>query len=195
MAGTEEFLYADDIPKAVTSWSSDGKFMMYASTVSGNVQPSPVGSWILPLNGERKPFRFAENSLSAARPQFSPDGHWVAYSSIDSRRPEIYIAPFPGPGGKVQVSTTGGVAPRWSHDGKELFYLSTGGQMMAAEMSIQGGGITAGRVQALFDGLPTAYGGFDVSLDGQRFLVAMPPEQAAPGPLTLVQNWTAVLKK
>jgi hypothetical protein len=67
--------------------------------------------------------------------------------------------------------------------------------MMAAEMSIQGGGITAGRVQALFDGLPTAYGGFDVSLDGQRFLVAMPPEQAAPGPLTLVQNWTAVLKK
>ncbi len=194
MAGTEEFLYADDTVKVLTGWSPDGGFLLYDST--GANSPNAIrGTWILPLNGERKPFRFAENSVSAATPQFSPDGHWIAYRSVDSRRPEIYIEPFPGPGGKVQVSTTGGVSPRWRHDGKELFYTSTGGQMMAAELSIKGAGIEVGRVQALFDGLPTSYGGFDVSLDGQRFLVAVPPEQTAPGPLTLVQNWTAALKK
>ena len=148
---------------------------------------------MLPLYGERKPTPFAEQSVKAGFGQFSPDGHWIAYSARDAKRDDVYLAPYPGPGAKVLVSPAGGSTPRWRHDGKELFYVSADAQLMSAEVNLTAGRAETGRVRPLFGGVTARY--FDVSADGQRFLIAMPREQTATDPLVLVQNWNAALKK
>jgi hypothetical protein len=153
--------------------------------------------WVLPLEGERKPFPFLKTGFDEGYGQFSPDGKWVAFMSDESGRIEIYVAPFPGPGGKHLVSVAGGVAPRWRRDGKELFYAGLDNRLMAAEIGIKGAEVNISAVRPLFGPLPVVANAYpyDVSPDGQRFLVITPNEQAAPETLTLVQNWTAGLKK
>ena len=79
--------------------------------------------WILPLSGDRKPFPFARTEFSEGQAKFSPDGKWLAFASRESGEIEVYVAPFPGPGGKLQISTAGGYAPRWRRDGREIFYV------------------------------------------------------------------------
>jgi hypothetical protein len=127
--------------------------------------------------------------------KFSPDGHWVAYQSNASGRFEIYVAPFPGPGRSSPISSGGGQSPRWRPDGKEIFFAGPNRTLMAAEVAIKSGSVEVGAVRPL--GIPAGTGtyGYDVSADGQRFLVAVPREQKSQAPLTLVQNWTALLKK
>jgi hypothetical protein len=121
--------------------------------------------------------------------------------SNESQRNEIYVTPFPppvsGPGGKRQVSTAGGSLPRWRQDGKEIFYLGPDRQLMAAEIEAKGGILEVGQVRPLFSatGMTQANPLYDVSADGQHFLVRTFPEQKSGDPLTLVQNWTAGLKK
>jgi hypothetical protein len=119
----------------------------------------------------------------------------VAYESNESGQREVYAAPFPGPGGTRQISSGGGVKPRWRKDGKEIFYHTEEGQLMAAEVIARNGTLEVGKVQKLFDGIGNVRGYlYDVSADGQRFLVA--DEGAATArPLTLLQNWTAMLRK
>lgn len=103
--------------------------------------------------------------------------------------------PFPGPGGKRQISTNGGYQPRWRGDGKEIFYVTRDGQLMSAEVTAREGLLEVGRVQKLFGGIVTSRGFlWDASLDGQKFIVAQEVRSPSP-PLTLVQNWTALLKK
>ena len=135
---------------------------------------------------------FGSTAFSETDGIFSPDGHWVAYTANDSGRNEVYIARFPGGGGKRQVSLAGGTEPRWRADGRELFYIGPAGMLMAAEISLKGDSEEVGAVRPLFGGLTVQY---DVSADGQRFLAVVPDELATPEPLTLVQNWTAGLKK
>jgi Tol biopolymer transport system component len=177
--------------KNAGSWSADGRFVLYTTT--------PPDLWALPLSGEKKPFPFLQTRFNEGSGRFSPDGRWVAYQSNESGRPEVYVAAFPGPGGKWQVSTAGGVLPRWRRDGKEIFYAApTGATMMAASVNSEGTAFQVGRVQSLFQvraGGPRYF--YDVSADGQRFLLNALPEQTAttPVPLTLVVNWTAGLKK
>ena len=129
--------------------------------------------------------------------QFSPDGKWVAYNSSESGRQEVYATPFPGPGGKRQISTGGGGYPRWRSDGKEIFYAARAGRLMAAAITEKGDTLEVGRIMPLmFSAFPASPGyQYDVSADGQRFLAVVPPEQSNAAPLTLVQNWVAGLKK
>ena len=153
--------------------------------------------WILPLFGDRKPFPFVQTPFNDTTPQFSPDGRWMVYASNESKRFEVYVKPFPGPGGRVQVSTTGGIFPRWRRDGKEIFFRSADNKLMAAAVSGQGSSFEVGDVRPLF---PVRVGGpfwfYDVSADGKRFLVNTAEEQPATSlPLTLVVNWTDLLKK
>ena len=121
--------------------------------------------------------------------------------SNESQRNEVYVTPFPplvsGPGGKRQVSTAGGFLPRWRQDGKELFYTGPGRRLMAAEIEAKGGTLEVGQVRPLFSAVGGAQGIplYDVSADGQHFLLRIVPEQKSGDPLTLVQNWTAGLKK
>jgi len=117
---------------------------------------------------------------------------------MESQRPEIYAVPYPGPGGKVQISPNGGQTPRWRGDGKEIFYSALDGRLMAAEIKANASSLEVGRVQPLFGGLlaPAAYAAlYDVSLDGQRFLVQMQTEAPGVEPITLVQNWATALKR
>ena len=109
------------------------------------------------------------------------------------------MAPFPGPGGKLRVSTAGGTFPRWRRDGKEIFYLAPDNKLMAAEVKGHAPALAVGTISALFEIHPAIlYSNgypYDVTSDGQRFLVNMAVEQKEPVPITLVQNWTAGLKK
>jgi Tol biopolymer transport system component len=190
-AGAEELLYADGLNKAPTSWSPDGKFVMYDSFDDRKTRND---IWVLPVEGEPKPVPFLKTAFNEYNGRFSPDGRWVAYTSDESGRAEIYISPFPGAGGKRLVSLAGGDQARWRADGKELFYLAPDGQLMAGEVRIKGTDLEIGTVRPLFG--PLLPIGYDVSSDGQRFLAVLPEERAAaPDPLTVVMNWTAGLKK
>jgi len=134
-------------------------------------------------------------SFTETDPQFSPDGRWVAYASNESGRFEIYAAPFPGPGGKRQISTSRGLLPRWRQDGRELFYISDG-QLTATEVSVKGDTLEVGATHTLFGQINTNAGYFyDVSADGQRILATVAGEQRSGEPVTLVQNWVVGLKK
>jgi Tol biopolymer transport system component/predicted Ser/Thr protein kinase len=196
-AGAEELLYADNFEKTPGNWSPDGKFLLFRAADP----KTGTDIWVLPLSPQQtgttpKPSLFLQTAFNLDRPRFSPDGRWVAYQSNESQQAEIYVAPFPGRGGKRQISTSGGFLPRWRPDGKEIFYLGPGGRLMAAEMNIKDSMIEVGQVRPL--GIPVLINGhylYDVSADGQRFLVAAAPEQKADAPLTLVQNWAAGLKK
>lgn len=120
----------------------------------------------------------------------------MAYESNESQRNEVYVIPFSGQGGKRQISTAGGDFPRWRRDGKEIFYAGLDGKLMAAEVTLKAGTIEVGQIRPL--GIPVPLGRgitYDVSPDGQRFLVVSEPEHSASPPLTLVENWTALLKK
>jgi eukaryotic-like serine/threonine-protein kinase len=191
--GAEELLYADGLNKFPTSWSPDGKFVLYFS--AGDLKSD---LWVLPLAGDRKrkPFPLLKTNFNEALGQFSPDGRWVAYTSDESGRGEIYVAPFPGSGGKRQVSLAGGDAARWRADGKELFYVAPDERLMATEVNIKGAEVEIGAARPLFGPLqPGSYYPYDVSPDGQRFLLTIRSEQAGTAWLTLVQNWAAGLTK
>jgi len=127
--------------------------------------------------------------------KISPDGRWLAYTSDESKRNEIYVHSFPMPGGKMAVSTNDGERSVWSRDGKELYFVSPDGKMMAAAVK-SGSKFEAGVPKSLFNvRLPRDMASwFDVSKDG-RFLIAAQVEQTARAPITVVVNWQAVLKK
>ena len=131
--------------------------------------------------------------------QFSPDGKWVAYSSNRLGRTEIYAQPFPGPGGVTSVSTAGGTLPRWSNDGKELFYIALDDWMMAVPiLGSDGQSMRLGAPARLFPSR-MAYRNIEhtflyaVANDGQRFLVEQINERGT-ATLTVVRDWQAAKK-
>jgi Tol biopolymer transport system component len=204
--GTAEKLYADASAAAnwPTSWSPDGKTLLFHNV---DVDPKTRSDiFALPIEpaqqGELKPRVFLQTPFVERHAKFSPDGKWVAYVSDESSQPEVYVLPYPGPGGKRQVSVGGGWFPRWRRDGRELFFASRDGVLMAAEVSVRNGSFEVGPVKRLFAGLNTQRGYlYDVSADGQKVIVPMQGggdnEGGAPAtpPLTLVENWPALIKK
>ena len=175
------------------SFSPDGQILAFheANPDTGN------DLWVLRL-GDRKAQPFLRTRFSEATPRFSPDGRWLAYVSDESGRNEIYVQPYPGPGGKWQISTEGGTEPVWNRNGRELFYRS-GSKMMAVDVTTQPS-FAAGNPRMLFQGdyVPAAnpVTNYDVSPDGQRFLMLKPVEQAAaPTQIVVVQNWFEELKQ
>jgi dipeptidyl aminopeptidase/acylaminoacyl peptidase len=152
-----------------------------------------VDLWVLPLFGDRKPYVFIESPFFDAGSQFSPDGRWLAYNTNESGRSEVYVVPFPGPGGRVRISTAGGDNARWRRDGKEIFFLAWN-TLMAAEVTANGSRFEVGAVQRLFEvPMVNGYWPYDVSHDGQSFLVNT--LEGAVAPLTIVVNWPAGLKR
>jgi Tol biopolymer transport system component len=204
LAGEDELLYTSGEAKVPTSWSPDGHGLLYFS-------PVPPGRlWFLPLGGaDRKPTLLERSEFSEAVPRFAPDGRWIAYSSDESGKDQIYVRPFTSPAaqrssaeketpvtGKWMVSKDGGTNPVWRRDGKELFYLSaSGGTAMAVEVSTTGV-FQAGVPKPLFK-VPPGVLFWDVSADGQRFLMPAPSptSPAAPPKFTVVLNWQSALKK
>ena len=199
-AGVEELLLRSDSGNArAFSWSVDGSYLLYQTAGARVSGRACCDLQILPLSGDKKPRAFLENPFIKLRAKFSPDGRWVAYESNESgTRNEIYVVPFPKPDSKFLVSTAGGAWPRWRRDGKEIFYLDPNRRLMVADVDGRGPSFKVGAVRPLFaiDAPLVARSAYDVSPDGQRFLVNVLREQsAAPAPLTVVSNWTATLKK
>ena len=208
-AGVEEELLRTDQSLAPTSWSADGRFLLYLA-----IDPETNADlWVLPMSGkaeDRKPFVFLKTPFREAYGTFSPDGRWVAYHSNESGRPEIYVRPFIPPGatgtvttaagGQWQVSAAGGIHPLWRSDGKELYYINPDGAMMAAPITVTRNSLEPGAPVVLF---PTRiYGGgadiqlgrqYDVTADG-RFLINTVLNEAA-APITLLQNWNPDAKR
>jgi eukaryotic-like serine/threonine-protein kinase len=197
-AGMEEVVVSNNAANTISAdWSPDGKFLSYTTFGSS----TGADLFIAPLSGDPKPMPFLQTPFNEAIGQFSPDGRWIAYQSNESGRQEVYVAPFPGPGGKWQVSTAGGVGQRWRRDGKELFYVSNAdNKLMAADVSGQGAAFEVRSVRALFEMKGRRTGNnissFDASADGQRFLINIVTDQTpASSSITLVVNWPALLKK
>jgi hypothetical protein len=144
----------------------------------------------------RKPVPFLHADFNESQGQFSPDGRWIAYVSDESGSQQVYVQSFPTLGGQRQISTEGGTQPRWRRDGKELFYLAPDRKLMAVTVKT-GATFEADAPRALFQ---TALNVTDlrqtyaVSADGQRFLLNAPLETESP-PITIVLNWTGLLKR
>jgi serine/threonine protein kinase len=174
----------------VWDWSHDSKWMLFGK---GNEL------WSISWPGHVfQPLMQAKWTVRNA--QFSPDGRWVAYASNESGGMEIYVSTFPGGSGKWQVSNAGGVEPRWRQDGKELFYVSAEGKMMAVEVK-PGGNFEAGSPVALFQThrrQPVSSQdvfSYDVSGDGQRFLIITKLDEANAAPPSIHLNWASELEK
>ncbi|MGD0697638.1 MAG: protein kinase [Terriglobia bacterium] len=197
--GTAQPLVQDNARKFVDDWSGDGRYLAY-------MRDSPQGKngsdiWILPLFGDKKPFPFLASPFNEAQASFSPDDRWLAYVSDESGKFEVYVVPFPQGNGKWQVSTGGGGNPRWRRDGKELFYVSPADELMAVEVREKSGSLEVGNPRTLFrTNSVAAYrinsvAAYDVAPDGNKFVVLTQPAQSSAQPITLVTNWTALLKK
>jgi Tol biopolymer transport system component len=165
-----ELLLATDSSAIPTSWSPDGKSLLYQQTTSGR----PPRIWVLPVSAgvAGKPVPLHDSVAYEADAQVSPDGHWVAYVSAETGQNEVYVHPFPGPGGKERISTEGGDTVRWSHNGRELFYMLRNGLGALMAVDFQG-------TPQLHIGLPrvlakTVFGTtWDPAPDGQHLLVEL----------------------
>jgi eukaryotic-like serine/threonine-protein kinase len=192
-AGTADVVYEDTQKFIVpSSWSPDGRFLLYQ--ISAGARTGTLA--VLPLTGERKPHRFLNSEFSEVPGEFSPDGRWIAYVSTQAGgRKEVFVTNFPTPGGVWQISANGGDFPRWRRDGKEIFYL-TGDRMMSAAVNITGDRVEVGERKLLFNVLwpPATRSAYDVTPDGQRFLVNVADTSLSARPITIVQNWTERIK-
>jgi eukaryotic-like serine/threonine-protein kinase len=185
-----------------SSWYRDGQLLAFSE-----ITPA-TGSdiWVLRMSDPsagsgqvRKAQPFLRTPFNEGAPRFSPDGRWLAYPSDESGRYEIYVQPYPGPGGKWQISTEGGTEPVWNPNGRELFYRN-GDKMIAVDIATQPG-FTVGKPRMLFAGpyVPTVtmFPNYDMSPDGQRFLMLKPSEstETARTQINVVLNWFEELKQ
>jgi serine/threonine protein kinase len=217
--GTEELITESEAVKGPMSWSPDGKLLVYSEIGQG------ADVWAVPVAGDKKPLPLLQSQFNELFPQVSPDGKWLAYQSNETGRAEIYVKPFPDGPGKWQVSTEGGIWPRWRRDGRELYFV-VAPNIMAAEIRVMGSSLQPGVPQTLF-GLtadPSAalnhnsYLRFAVAADGKNVLMSQPgtggptttggladqiaavadrggASPATPNGITVVLNWPQVLKK
>ena len=192
-SGGLERLTTSQQNNAPVSFSPDGQILAFQVN-----NPTGIDISVLRLS-DRKMQPFLQTPAYKGAPQFSPDGHWLAYVSDESGRYEIYVQPYPGPGGKRQISTESGTEPVWNRNGRELFYRN-GDKMMAVAVTTKAS-FSAGKPKELFEGRYARLGGtfpfYDVSPDGQRFLMLKPveQEQVDPTQINVVLNWTEELKR
>ena len=183
-----------DSPNLVCSdWSPDGRYVI----ASVPQQTTGDDLWLVPLGGDKKPFKFLGPPSDQIHGNFSPDGRFVAYTSNESGRFQVYVQTFPLSDRKWQVSTDGGYEPRWRGDGREIYYLSEDRKLMAVAV---GAGPSFAVPKMLFqtrvpEGVTSRRTHYVPSRDGQRFLVNTQSSDALPNPITVVLNWQADLKK
>ncbi len=172
-------------------WSADGKWFFYSQTDSA----SKVSLWALPLDGDREPFVVVDLPAVYDEPQLSPDGRWLAYTSNESGRFEVYVQPFRRQGERWRHSTDGGGQPKWRRDGRELYYFTLDGRLMTASVQPNG---EPGPPRVLF---PVPWrpdpilDQFAVTGNGQRFLIITPIRSDRTARIGVVSDWPGLLKK
>ena len=190
--GQEQLLFQSDEAKFAYDWSRDGRYIAFQS----RGKKTGWDLWVLPTFGDRKPILFLQTPFNEQRPAFSPDGRWIAYQSNESGRPEIYVQNFPGPGGKWQASTAGGIEPAWRADGKELYYAALDQKLMAVDIQA-GETFEAGVPRPLFRATVQPIGNvrshYPPSADGRFLLPLLGRESMVL--TTVVVNWNAGLSR
>jgi eukaryotic-like serine/threonine-protein kinase len=206
---TEELLLKSGENTFPTSWSHDGRYLLYFS-----LDPkTKYDLWVLPMEGDPNPRPFLRTEANEIDGRFSPDARWIAYVSDQSGSNEVYIRGFSPSSAaaasdadsEIQISKGGGTGPRWRGDGKELFYRAPDGKVMAVEMTANAIAISEGMSKALFAVPPdltirmTNFSGFlqswDVGKNGSRFLINVPVAESEPKAFNVILNWKALLKK
>jgi Tol biopolymer transport system component len=190
--GEPQRLTESKFPQFPLSWHPSGKLLAFREY--GRETGSDI--WVLPMEGDEvsgwkpgKPTVFLAGPFDETDASFSPDGQWLAYQSDESGQNEVYVRPFPGPGGRVQVSTAGGSMPRWSRKRKELFYASANQEIMMATYTVQGATFGADKPSLWAKGPFTS---FDLHPDGERIAIVRTQESqspARPGRLVFVFNF------
>jgi serine/threonine-protein kinase len=194
-SGEAERLTTSPYNHTPMSWSPDGQVLVFGEI---NHPDTGFDIWQLRIS-DRTTQPVIRTAANESTPRLSPDGRWLAYASDESGRQEIYVQPYPGPGGRWQVSADGGREPVWNPSGRELFYRS-GDKMMVADIATQPG-FSSGRPRLLFEGPyePTVFtvANYDVSPDGRRFLMLRRTEHgaAAPTQINVVLNWADELTR
>jgi Tol biopolymer transport system component len=191
--GSEERLLSTPGPKFPMDWSGDGRFLLFNAI---DLQRG-ADIWGLAMEGDRKPFEVVHTEFDELLPQFSPDGAWIAYQSNKTGRFEIYVQPFPGPGGDTRVSIDGGTQVRWNPNGKELFYVAADDRLMAVPIGFASNAKTVepGTPLALFAttvgsmAINTNRQQYMVSPDGQSFVMNSVVGEASASPITVILNW------
>ena len=192
--GQERLSTSTQVADTPMSFSPDGQLIAFF-----RADPKTQRDiWIASVK-DRKRTLFLGTPATEGAPRFSPDGRWIAYVSDESGRPEIYVQPYPRVGGKWQISTDGGIEPVWNANGRELFYR-VGNKMMAVQIATQPT-FAAGRPTALFEGeylaspFPATGVTYDVTPDGQRFLMIKDAQTAAATRINVIVNWFEELKR
>jgi hypothetical protein len=199
-SGEMERLTESHDSQLVADWSADGRFILYMETSNDISATSRSGLFVLPLKGDRTPIPFLESRIRV-RGQFSPDVHWITYTSSESGRREIYVQSFPAGRAKWQISVKGGDYPRWSRDGKELFYLDLDQTLTSVNVHPAAESLEFGHSSALFkvsilqgeNGASLDYP-YDIARGGQRILAFAPASNAQSQNLTVISNWQAALR-
>jgi Tol biopolymer transport system component len=182
LTGGEEHEFPLDV-------SPDGRTLVYQQI------PGRRELWRLSLGGEANPQPVLRGSADHWDARFSPDGRWLAYESDESGRAEIYVRPFPGPGGRHLVSAGGGYSPRWTRGGREIVYEAPDGIIVSVAITLAPV-FQASRPQPVWKGPRRSFISYDVSADGQRFVFSVPgPSRDAPREITVVTNWLEELKR
>jgi Tol biopolymer transport system component len=191
-SGAVERLTNSPNPHAAMSWSSSG-LLAYTDSLGGDRDIAVLDV------ATGKSNVFLKTAFREGGAQFSPNGHWIAYVSDESGRAEVYVQSYPGPGGKWPVSSDGGSEPMWNRNGRELFYRSQD-RMMAVPVSTADG-FSIGRPQMLFERryasiqLPQTAPYYDVTPDGQRFLMVKEGEASPGPPISVILNWPSLLSR
>jgi hypothetical protein len=172
-------------------WSPDGRYLALNEKIATTLLTE---SWILPLFGDRKAFPFASVNAQQYDGAFSPDSHWLAYFSYESKRPEVYVVAFPGPGGKFQISQNGGWNGIWDKRG-HFYFLSMGNRLIETDLGFMGGAVQVKAIHPLFQlSVPSFASPFyDVNADGSRFLVVVSADPNASRSIGLILNWESKL--
>jgi Tol biopolymer transport system component len=191
--GADQLLFRPPSLGFPASWSTDGRFLLVSVFGTGSTYTGDL--WVLPLTGNRKAVPLVASEFLEGPGRFSPDGRWIAYTSNESAKIEVYVRPFDpdtmsSEGGQILISRDGGNFPRWTRGGRELVYLSEDGTIMSVDVSTESG-FRAGIPKSLFKTVPGAF--FDVTGDGEKFLIPIP--ESLTTSYTVVLNWMAGLKR
>jgi Tol biopolymer transport system component len=196
----ETLFFESDLILQPTDWSRDGRFVVYGRRDS----KTQWDVWVVPANAgraDRKPTIYLPTPFNEHHGRLSPDGRWMAYASDESGRWEVYVSAFPGGGGRWQISAGGGVEPRWRSDGKELFYVSPDGTLMAVALQFNQRSVLLAAPRPLFTARFGEFGAqifrpvYAPSHGGHKFLVNVIVEETTASPVTMILNWPAAMSR